>query len=171
MKYNMKEFWNNIDGYSGYKISSKGRVLSNKQLREKLISTQIKKDGYVSVKLYKNGKAKRHPIHRLVAKAFIPNPENKPEVNHIDSIKSNNFVSNLEWCTRSENMIHADRNGRLSNKNCYNNPASKFKRHDVLDIMSIHFHGWCTQKELADAYNVSASTIQRLIKRNKKKYA
>lgn len=67
----------------------------------------ITHDGYHRVTLYSNGKSKHYPIHRLVAETYIPNPYNKPTVNHIDGNKSNNSVGNLEWCTRSENSQHA----------------------------------------------------------------
>ena len=64
------------------------------------------RDGYLKIGLCKNGKVKYYLVHRLVAQAFIPNPQNKSEVNHIDEDKENNYVENLEWCTHIENMRH-----------------------------------------------------------------
>jgi len=73
------------------------------------------KKGYPIVYLRKNGKSHVLTVHRLVATAFIPNPDNKPQVNHIDGNKTNNYVDNLEWCTNSENMDHAIRMGLFEN--------------------------------------------------------
>lgn len=111
----MKEIWKDIPEYEGlYQISNYGKVMSlnynhTKQNRELL--TNENTDGYLSVALCKNNKIKRYRINRLVAQAFIPNPNNKPQVNHIDGNKKNNFISNLEWCTASENQIHSYKNG------------------------------------------------------------
>lgn len=71
-------------------------------------------DGYLNICLYKEGKPNMFRVHRLVADAFLPNPENKPEINHKDTHTDNNHVSNLEWCTRSENMLHAFRHGKAT---------------------------------------------------------
>lgn len=104
----MKEIWRNISGYENlYQISNLGRVKSIKR-------NKIRKTGmsgkYKSVILHKNNKPKAFTIHRLVAIAFIENPENKEQVNHIDENKLNNNVDNLEWCTRSENALHTYKN-------------------------------------------------------------
>ena len=83
------------------------------------MSPIIDKYGYLSIDLHKNGHRKIHKIHRLVAQAFIPNPENKPTVNHINEIKADNRVENLEWMTYRENNNYGKRNKRVgeSNKN------------------------------------------------------
>jgi len=94
-----------IKGYEGlYEICENGKVLSFK--RRPSILKQVL-SVYYKVGLTKEGKQKFHPIHRLLAIAFIPNPLNKPCINHIDGNKLNNDLSNLEWCTHSENAIHA----------------------------------------------------------------
>lgn len=100
----MQEEWRPIKGYEKYKISNKGEVENIKTGRI------LKKDAsrkYYEVVLSSNGKTKKYAIHRLVATHFIPNPENKPQVNHKDGNKLNNNVSNLEWVTRSENILHS----------------------------------------------------------------
>jgi hypothetical protein len=112
-----KEIWKDVEGYEGiYKISTYGRIKSYKtRLKGKLLSGTVNSDGYNVIILFKDGeRGKRIP--RLVAKAFIQNPENKPQVNHKDLNKSNNHVDNLEWCTAKENTYHATRNGHTPHK-------------------------------------------------------
>ena len=97
------EIWKDIKGYEGlYKISSYGRVISVKK-NIVLIPTKTISNG-LCVSLSKNGKSEKKQISRLVAVAFIPNPENKPNVDHIDGVRFHNFVENLRWCTQSENI-------------------------------------------------------------------
>lgn len=103
----MEEIWKDIDGFDLYQASNLGNIRNKKT---GLVLTPITdKDGYFRVHL-NNDKITR-PVHRLVAKTFIPNPEHKPQVNHKDGDKTNNRVSNLEWCTSRENNIHALQNG------------------------------------------------------------
>lgn len=106
----MEEKWRDIAGYEGlYQISNLGRVKSlnyARQHKSSIKSLQVKSNGYVKVDLKHNGKLSSMNVHRLVAKAFIPNPGNKSDVNHIDGNKENNRLDNLEWATRSENMYH-----------------------------------------------------------------
>ena len=101
-----------IEGFPDYLITSHGRVFSLKYGKMRELKSQINRYGYLSVLFSKNGKQYRKTIHRLVAQAFIPNPENKPEINHIDEDKTNNHVSNLEWMTHKENVNHGTRNER-----------------------------------------------------------
>lgn len=110
-KINELEIYAPIDGFPNYLVTSKGRVLSlkdrhcNNRILE-LKQRKNKRNGYMQVDLHKDGKKRTMRVHRLVAKAFIPNPENKPEVNHIDEDKTNNHVFNLEWMTGKENVNH-----------------------------------------------------------------
>ena len=94
------EIWKPVVGYEGlYEISNMGRVKSIKFNKEKILFLQKDKDGYLRSGLRKMGKLKKYFVHRLVAEAFIPNPNNLPIVNHKDENKQNNCVENLEWCT------------------------------------------------------------------------
>lgn len=118
----VNEEWKDIEGYEGYyQISNHGRVKSlvgwngNQYIkREKMLNPykhKASKNYYRSVvKLKKNMKSKDMKVHRLVAEAFIPNPENKSEVNHIDGNPLNNHVTNLEWVTHQENIAHSVEN-------------------------------------------------------------
>lgn len=104
-----------------YLINEYGQVFS--LISNKLLTINIDDNGYCYVILYKNSQRKLKRIHRLVAEEFIiKNDINKNEVNHIDGNKSNNFYKNLEWCTRSENMIHAYKNNLEVYKYHYSNP-------------------------------------------------
>lgn len=97
------ENWKDIKGYEGlYKVSSYGRIMT---VRKKAILCPAKTiSNGLTVSLSKNGKSKTKQISRLVANAFIPNPDNKPYVDHIDGVRYHNFVENLRWCTQKENM-------------------------------------------------------------------
>lgn len=106
------ENWRPVRGYEGlYEISDKGRVRSLPRngtvLRKRILKPHLLKSGYWQVELSMDNKMHGYRVHRLVAAAFIPNPENKLQVNHIDGDKENNCVENLEWVTRSENQLHA----------------------------------------------------------------
>lgn len=95
-----------ISEYPNYAVSSKGYVKNIKTGR--ILKGSKDKDGYLYISLYNSGKKKKYLIHRLVAEAFIDNPENKPQVNHINEIKSDNKYDNLEWVTSQENVDHSN---------------------------------------------------------------
>ena len=103
-----KRIWKDIPGYEGlYQVSNTGQVRSlgnNKSKKTKILKTMADTKGYKRLTLYKNSKKKTYKVHRLVAQAFIPNPNDLPEVNHKDENKANNAVWNLEWCTHEYNM-------------------------------------------------------------------
>ena len=121
------EKWKDIDGFPDYKISSEGKILriSKNYYLKPCLDKSI---GYFVVNLYDTkGRPHRKFLHRLIAEAFIPNPENKRTVNHIDGNKSNNELSNLEWVTDSENMLHAFSHGL-----CENTRKSAYKQQKIL---------------------------------------
>lgn len=94
------EIWNNISGFEEYQVSNLGRV----KHKNKILKPRKNKGGYLSVALWSNKVRKDKLLHRLVAEAFIPNPDNKSEIDHINADKTNNRVENLRWCTRKENI-------------------------------------------------------------------
>lgn len=111
----MTEIWKDIPGYEGlYSISNIGRLRNDKTNR--LLKPWIDKDGYLVYDLTKNKVKKHYRAHRLVAQTFIPNPNNYPLVNHKDEDKTNNKVSNLEWCTLEYNLNYGTRTERSALK-------------------------------------------------------
>ena len=120
-----------IKGYEGlYEIDKQGNIYScitTKSRRKGVIKQGIRNSqGYQYVNLFDaNGKARKHYVHRLVAQTFIPNPENKPNVNHIDCDVTNNSVENLEWCTQSENVKYAVKLGHHKTSLNFRNPYGR----------------------------------------------
>lgn len=108
----MNEVWKNIEGFESiYQVSTLGRVKNVRTNR--ILSESLHRDGYLKVNLYKNSRI-TVLIHRLVATAFIPNPNNLPQVNHKDENKANNTIENLEWCDAKYNINYGSRNRRLA---------------------------------------------------------
>lgn len=109
------EIWKDIDGYDGYyQVSNIGNVRN--AVRSKLLKQQKSRNGYLTVSLTKSNKLTTYRVHRLVASAFIPNPDNKPSVNHIDCDPLNNKAENLEWCTAQENSNWMMKQGRARSR-------------------------------------------------------
>ena len=108
-----EEIWKDIEGYEGiYQVSNLGRV--KRVTTGRILNSGKNRGGYLYVNLCKQRVVSNKRIHRLVAQAFIPNPENKPQVNLIDEYKTSNMVSNLEWSTAKENTNHGTHNERVS---------------------------------------------------------
>ena len=177
----MKEIWKDIENYEGYyQISNLGRVKSlNRTVKRSdgrveyrkgtLMKTRISNSNKAknknasdreSITLNKDGNTKYHLIHRLVAKAFIPNPENKKTVNHIDGNPLNNIVTNLEWATYSENVKHAYDNGLYPNV---------VRAMIAINIETGEFIRTRTLTEMAKELNVETSSIRVCARENMKK--
>ena len=148
-----------IENYPNYFVTKEGEVINVKT--NKILKPCFNTWGYQQVTLHNRIKSKNIVIHRLVANAFISNFENKPQVNHIDGNKSNNSVSNLEWCTSSENVKHAYKIG-LSNISDKNKKAIKLANSKVvLDTQTGIFYDSLT--EAAIIFGITKSTLCRYL--------
>ena len=118
------EIWKDVVGFEGlYKVSNKGNVFSVERLNSRgrkcgglTLKPRYVGNGYLYVDLHNNGKRESKYIHRLVTEAFIPNPESLPQINHIDEVKDNNNIENLEWCDSMYNNNYGTKIERLSKK-------------------------------------------------------
>jgi hypothetical protein len=167
------EIWKDIIEYEGlYQISNYGRVKSLQRIiykvdgriqtfKERILKPATDKNGYQQIGLHKNCKQKTIQIHREVAIAFIPNPENKPEVNHCDGIKNNNNDWNLEWNTSSENNQHAYNTGlKIGNKG-EKHGMCKLTNLQVIEIRNLKDK--LIQQKIADKYGVNQQQISKII--------
>lgn len=157
------ERWLPIPNYEDYHVSNFGRVKSfnGRWVKVTILKPDASKGGYLRVTLFKDGKHKHFQIARLVALTFIPNPEGKPEVNHIDGIKFNNHVSNLEWATAAENSQHAFASGLATVAKGCDDSQSLFK--DEADIIYIRDNpDRLTGKELAEMFNTTQQKISEI---------
>ena len=161
----MEEVWKDVKGFEGlYQVSNIGnvkRLISERVFAERLIGRTIDKYGYVKRVLSKNGKNNHFTEHRLVAIAFIDNPNNKPAVNHINGIKIDNRVENLEWCTNKENKEHAVITG-ITNQKGIKHHKCKLTEEQVLEIRKIGFSQ--TRMSLSKKYGVSRTNILGIIR-------
>lgn len=168
------EEWKDIEGYKGlYQISNLGRVKSlsrvnpyGRKVKERILKSQLDSNGYPYVSLWNRNKRKAIRIHQLVGKYFISNLMNLSELNHIDGIKSNFSISNLEWVSRKENVAHAMKNGLL-NIFGENNPHSQLNQLDICSIRQEYSDGKLSQKQLAERYNTTQSNISLIISRKR----
>lgn len=165
----MEEIWKQIKGgYEEYQVSNFGQIKSLKNKNEKILHLDKDRHGYMNVRLYKYGTVKIFKVHRLVAMAFIENPNGFPEINHKDGNKENNFVENLEWVTRFQNIKHAFDTGlKPRNGTSYgeNNGRHKLTKQDVDDILEAYIPGdpIFGGRALARKYGVGATTIQSIL--------
>lgn len=154
----------NIKGYDGYTITTAGEVFSTKYRQKRQLKPRINSRGYMYVNLSKNGKYKSYRIHCLVANAFIPNPKNLPEINHIDGNKLNNKIDNLEWCTRGQNQKHAFRHGLIKSlKFGVEHPSAKLTEKEVKEIRLKYIPYKYTLDMLAKEYGVSRDNIKQIV--------
>ena len=148
LKNSKPETWVSIPNFNDkYFVNTKGEVY-NTALDRLLKLVKVGKMDHLRAQLCKDGKYHQRYSHRLVAEAFIPNPENKPHINHIDSNPQNNIVENLEWCTPKENMIHSASLGNMSKKN-----KVKLTEDAVRKILKMKY-GKFTNKEIAAKFKL-----------------
>lgn len=170
--------WKDIKGYEGlYKIHEDGTILaapktwycghgsgSMRTDGERVVSSHKNQEGYIKVNLRKEGKVKMMSVHRLLAVAFIPNPENLPMVNHIDGVKTNNAIENLEWCTNRDNILHAVRTGLLVQKK-----GEESKCRTITDEKALEIHNAYLQEpnsaSIARRFGLSRYLVQDIVNR------
>ena len=168
----MKEEWRDIKGFEGvYMVSNTGKVMSfprkgTKHRKPSLRALSKTRDGYLKVRLIGNGKDVTARVHRLVAEAFIPNPDGKETVNHIDGNKENNAFANLEWADRHEQLEHAYRMGLKTAMKGVNNPAAKLSAEQVEEIKKEYVRRSREQGTVAlgKKYGVNNSTVGDILR-------
>lgn len=162
MEY-MKEVWKRFRDFN-YEVSNHGAVrrVHKKTPTYRVLKNNVIKDGYLRVDLSHKSVAKHFSVHRLVAEVFLPNPENKPVINHKDCNPANNHVSNLEWATVRENTIHARDNGLLPDKKGENAGGAKLKPENVLEIRS---KGLKHKTEFISRFGISVQTLYDIVER------
>lgn len=160
---NSLESWKSFNDF--IEVSNQGKIKSHGNL----IKGEICKNGYVRIHVSHDGKQFKFFVHRLVAQTFIPNPNNKPCVNHINGDKTNNCVDNLEWCTYSENNKHSYKTN-LRNSKGENNPIHKLTNNQVCEIRKKYQkgkHNGNNANFLSKKYNVSPKTILDIVNHKK----
>lgn len=168
----MQVIWKDIKGYEGrYMVSNHGEILSTKfngKGKSRILKQNDKGRGYLSVSLYKDKKVKPRTVHRIVAETFIPNPNNLPQINHIDGNKKNNNINNLEWCTAKENVQHAWKNGLVKmteeRRKRSIKHLEKYKKISSVEINQYtldekYVKTWSSIKEASETLKISAGNI------------
>lgn len=169
------EIFKPIKGYESlYEVSNLGRIKSLPKLRigkrnsEELFLKTWKCTGdYISVGLRLKGVKKTHSVHVLVAKHFVDNPDNLPEVNHKDFDRSNNVESNLEWGTRLYNIQYSAKAGRITGWTGEESPRAKHTNESVLKIRELYASGMYTQDHLAEKFGVPRHNISKIVLRQR----
>lgn len=158
----MEEIWKDIAGLEGlYQVSTYGRVKSLKYGKERILKQSKNSSGYLTVSLYIEGKTFSKVVHRLVAIAFIPNPENKIEVNHIDEDKKNNRLENLNWMTSKENSNWGTRIERQVKS--ISKPIKVIYQDDTYEI-------WESATVFANEYGINSGGITNVLSGRRKTY-
>lgn len=141
-----------------YFVDRIGNVFTN----GKQLNARDDKDGYKQVNMYVGNEKKTLKVHRLVAETYIPNPENKPQVNHKNGIKTDNWVGNLEWATPLENTTHSIETN-LRNTQGIHNASAKLTNEQIVEIREKYVPRKYTYKMLAEEYGVSETHISRIL--------
>lgn len=163
------EIWKDILDYEGiYQISNYGRVYNIKSNR--YLVTYTDKDGYIRLTLFKNKKSKNISVHRLIGINFIPNPENKPFINHKNGIKDDNKIENLEWVTAAENNLHKYKilghKGTKPMLGKFSNNSPKSKKVNQYSISGEYIKSWDCIMDIQRELNINQAGISRVCMNN-----
>ena len=153
-----REYFRAVSVFTNYEVSSVGRIRNSKTGR--VLKTQPRKDGYVGIQLSKDGKIKNLLTHRLVALAFIENPSEKPDVDHIDRNKANNSIDNLRWSTTSENLMNSTKRAFTSSIYkgvCFEKRRNLWMARINVNSKSVFLGYFTSEREAAEAYNTAAT--------------
>ena len=142
-----------VKDFEMYSVTKDGRIYSH--ISNRFLKEYNHNHGYLSTAFHKDGKSHSKLIHRVVAEAYLPNPDNLPTVNHKDGDKTNNNVSNLEWCSYADNNLHAIENGLRGD-------TRKYSEDLVLRVMTLVADGW-RQKDICDSLNLTMSQIKVML--------
>lgn len=166
------EFWRALPGVPGVEVSTFGNVrildmvISSEKMtrftKGRVLKQQLKPNGYLRVGISINGKRVDKYVHRLVAQTFIKNTDNLPEINHKDGDRTNNNVSNLEWCSHSYNIQYRDKCGHTAKNNAPKSPVF------AVNLTTLEVSRYPSQHEAGRALGVNQSSIFRVIKGNQK---
>lgn len=162
----MKEIWKDCKANKNYQVSNFGRVRSQESkdtigriIKAKILNYKnINSRGYCIIRFQLGGKKSNHTVHRLVADAFLANPQELPQINHKDGDKTNNHINNLEWCNNSYNQKHAVDCGMTK---------TTLTKKQVEAIRYLYFNGDVTQAELAEDFGVVQQQISRIIRKER----
>jgi hypothetical protein len=164
-----KEIWKPVSGYDGlYEVSNLGRVRSyhnygwGRKEKPQLISLYTSKRGYVQACLCRNNKSIQKDVHRLVAEAFLPEPAPGLQIDHINGIKSDNRVSNLEWVTPQENTLRALAIGLKPSGEKHR--SSKLTQSDVNEIRKLYATGKYSHRKLGEMFEVSHGNVGKIVR-------
>ena len=151
-----------VFGFENYEFDAKLNVYNKKTGRQ--LKRGLDKDGYEVIRLTDNKKSYLLKVHRLIALTFIENPNNKPEVNHKNSIRNDNRIENLEWATRAENNRHSWVIGNQCNKG-ENHPQNKLTNEIVKDIFYLRNTSKWKQQKIADKFEIDQTTVSDILRR------
>jgi hypothetical protein len=171
----MMEIWKDIKGYEGYyQVSNAGRVKSlprrlerrgrwHMNIRERILKPAINRKGYERIRLCVQMQERDFSVHRLVAEAFLPNPESKPEVNHINCNKADNRVDNLEWATTKENVTHAIANNLRRGLKGERSAKAMLTNAQAAELRAKYGSRKMTIRELSNETNISYTVVQKIV--------
>lgn len=167
----LKFMWKPVLGYEQhYEVNTLGqvrsidRIIKNRRglVQGKVLKPFLNKKGYPAIRFYIGGKGLERNPHRLVAEAFIPNPKSKLQVNHINGDKTDNRIENLEWCTNSENQLHAYVTGLQPSRKGENNSNAKLT-YDVVTEIKTKYNSGMKITDISKEINVNLSILRQLI--------